>query len=84
MFGRPSEPFYNWAALEPFELLGRDFVESMVEKVAAIAKKPLSINEALHTFQELKQTLEYFRTYLDRYLTYPFDGAKYLHPHIFS
>ena len=26
MFGVASEPFYNWAPLEPFELLGKDFV----------------------------------------------------------
>ena len=30
MFGRASEPFYNWAALEPFPLLGVEFVAFMV------------------------------------------------------
>jgi len=76
MFGRASEPFYNWAALEPFELLGRDFVESMVEKVAAISKYPLAIADALKAFSELKNTPEFFRTYLDRYLTHPFEGPQ--------
>jgi len=76
MFGRASEPFYNWAALEPFELLGRDFVESMVEKVAMIAKTPLEVTHALQAFDELQRTPEFFRNYLDRYLTNPFDGAQ--------
>jgi hypothetical protein len=76
MFGRPSEPFYNWAALEPFELLSRDFVEAMVEKVAAISRHPLGVVDALKVYEELKRTPEFFRTFLDRYLTHPFDGIE--------
>lgn len=82
MFGRASEPFYNWAALEPFELLGRDFVESMVEKVAQISKYPLAVTDAMHAFLELKSTPEFFRNYLDRYLTHPFDGAQKALDHV--
>lgn len=88
MFGRASEPFYNWAALEPFDLLGREFVEAMVEKVNGIAKQALSVTDALHAFEELKRTPEFFRRYLDRYLTYPFDGAQgalaYTKSHVFN
>jgi len=76
MFGRSSEPFYNWAQLEPFQLLGRDFVEAMVEKVAALSTRPLAITDALHAFAELKNTPLFFRAYLDRYITHAFDGHE--------
>ncbi|MDB5794997.1 MAG: hypothetical protein JWR25_1376 [Noviherbaspirillum sp.] len=76
MFGRSSEPFYNWAALEPFQLLGKEFVTAMVSKVAGIARTPLSLADALAAFDELKQTPLFFRLYLDRYLTNPFEGAR--------
>ena len=88
MFGKPSEPFYNWAALEPFDLLGQDFVEALVEKVASVTKFPLALKDALLAFDELKRTPEFFRRYLDRYLTYPFDGAAgaldYTKNHVFN
>ena len=88
MFGKPSEPFYNWAALEPFDLLGQDFVEAMVEKVASVTKFPLALKDALLAFDELKRTPEFFRRYLDRYLTHPFDGAAgaldYTKNHVFN
>lgn len=76
MFGRASEPFYNWAALEPFPLLGREFVESMVDKVAQISRVPLPLVDALAAFDALKQTPLFFRDYMDRYLTHPFDGPQ--------
>lgn len=76
MFGRASEPFYNWAALEPFPLLGREFVESMVHKVAEISRAPLPLADALAAFDALKQTPLFFRDYLDRYLTHPFEGPQ--------
>ncbi len=76
MFGRASEPFYNWAALEPFPLLGREFVESMVDKVAEISRAPLPLMDALAAFDALKQTPLFFRDYLDRYLTHPFEGSQ--------
>jgi hypothetical protein len=74
MFGRSSEPFYNWAALEPFQLLNRDFVEAMVEKVNNLSKYPLSVVDALVAFKELGSTPEFFRRYLERYLTHAMDG----------
>lgn len=88
MFGRSSEPFYNWAQLEPFQLLGRDFVESMVEKVAALSTRPLSVTDALHAFAELKNTPLFFRAYLDRYISNAFDGQEaalaYTKKHVFN
>ncbi len=75
MFGVASEPFYNWAPLEPFELLGEDFVRSMVGKVNDISKYPLDLQEAQHAFLELKNTPEFFRRYIERYVTHPGEGA---------
>lgn len=74
MFGRASEPFYNWAPLEPFELLGDDFVRAMVDKVAALSTRPLALDDALQAYEALKRTPEFFRHYLDRYLTHAFEG----------
>ncbi len=74
MFGVASEPFYNWAPLEPFELLGNEFVEVMVEQVNAISKYPLSLLEAQNAFSQLKNTPEFFRRYIERYLINPLDG----------
>lgn len=42
MFGRSTEPFYNWAPLEPFELLDEEFVRAMVVKVNRLSKYPVS------------------------------------------
>lgn len=75
MFGRTSEPFYNWAPLEPFELLGRDFVQSMVGKANALTKHPIKLPAALAAFAALDNTPDYFRTFLDRYLTHALDGV---------
>ncbi|MFC5474767.1 hypothetical protein [Paraherbaspirillum soli] len=75
MFGVSSEPFYNWAPLEPFELLGRDFVEAMVERVNTISKYELSVVDALHAFSQLKNTPEFFRRYVEHYVSNPLDGS---------
>ncbi|MBC8737095.1 hypothetical protein F6X40_09770 [Paraburkholderia sp. UCT31] len=87
MFGRPAEPFYNWAALEPFPLLGREFVEFMIEKTNAIAKNQLSVKHGMLAFERLNQTPEFFRRFLERFLTYPFDGPQaaieYTREHVF-
>jgi hypothetical protein len=47
MFGRSTEPFYNWAPLEPFELLGEDFVKALVVKVNKLSRFTLKQAEAL-------------------------------------
>ncbi len=75
MFGVPSEPFYNWAPLEPFELLGDEFVAAMVAEVKSISKYPLALNHALEAFQQLKNTPEFFRRYIEYYVTHPTEGS---------
>jgi len=76
MFGVASEPFYNWAPLEPFELLGNGFVEAMTERVNSISKYALSIEKAKEAFTELKNTPEFFRRYIEHYLTNPEEGSQ--------
>lgn len=76
MFGVASEPFYNWAPLEPFELLGKDFVVAMVERVNKISKFPLSLNDAIGAFDNLKCTPEFFRRYIEYYLSNPEEGSQ--------
>jgi hypothetical protein len=76
MFGRSTEPFYNWAPLEPFELLGEEFVRAMVRKVNRLSKYPLVEKDALAAFDALRRTPEFFRRYLNRYLAYADLGAR--------
>ena len=74
MFSRAAAPFYNWAPLEPFPLLGPEFVEAMVKQVAMAAKSPLHIDDAHQAFAALKETPEFFRWYIERYLTHQQQG----------
>ena len=76
MFGRATEPFYNWAPLEPFELLDTLFVKAMVAKVNKLSRYPLAEKDALNAFDALHCTPEFFRRYLNRYLTYAELGAQ--------
>lgn len=76
MFARSSEPFYNWAPLEPFELLGEKFVEAMATKVNALTKYPLQPKEAMNAFAELHNTPDFFRRFLNRYLTHAQLGVR--------
>lgn len=76
MFGCPSEPFYNWAPIEPFELLGEELVEALVERVNQLSRFPLRLDEALAAFDALKRTPEFFRRYLERYLADADSGAQ--------
>lgn len=75
MFGVASEPFYNWAPLEPFELLGKEFVEAMAERVNTISKFPLSVTDAMAAFTALKNTPEFFRRYIEHYISNPEQGS---------
>lgn len=76
MFGRATEPFYNWAPIEPFERLGAEFVTAMTHKVNQLSRYPLSEREALRAFDALKRTPEFFRRYLQRYLAYAELGSR--------
>ncbi len=76
MFSRAAAPFYNWAPLEPFPLLGRAFVEATVRQLDSVARNPLQIDDALQAFAGLKQTPEFFRWYIERYLMYQQQGPQ--------
>jgi len=76
MFGRATEPFYNWAPIEPFERLGAEFVAAMTRKINQLSRYPLSEREALRAFDALKRTPEFFRRYLQRYLAYAELGSR--------
>jgi hypothetical protein len=56
MFGRATEPFYNWAPIEPFERLGAAFVTAMTHKVNQLSRYPLSEREALRACEALPCT----------------------------
>jgi hypothetical protein len=70
MFGRATEPFYNWAPIEPFERLGTEFGTAMTRKVNQLSRYSLPERDALLAFEALKRTPEFFRRYLQRYLSY--------------
>jgi hypothetical protein len=76
MFSRASAPFFNWAPLEPFPLLGAEFVRAMVKQTAAVAKRPLAADAALAAFKALEETPEFFRRFLERYLMYQQQGVE--------
>ena len=76
MFGEQRQPFYNWAALEPFELLGEAFVLALVARVNAISRHPLAKKDALAAFEALQRTPEFFRRYLTRFLTHFEHGSQ--------
>lgn len=76
MFGRATEPFYNWAPIEPFERLGAEFVTAMTRKVNQLSRFQLSEREAMRAFEALKRTPEFFRRYLQRYLSYAELGSR--------
>ncbi len=76
MFSRAAAPFYNWAPLEPFPLLGKDFVAATVRQLASVAKNPLKMDDALKAFAALKETPEFFRWYIERYLMYQQQGPE--------
>ena len=75
MFSRSAAPFYNWAPLEPFPLLGNEFVDAMVAQLAKAARQPLDVAEARLAFAALKETPEFFRWYIERYLMYQQQGS---------
>ena len=76
MFSRAAAPFYNWAPLEPFPLLGEEFVKATVKQLASVARHPLGMGDALKAFEALKETPEFFRWYIERYLSYQQQGPE--------
>jgi hypothetical protein len=76
MFARASEPFYNWAPLEPFPLLGEEFVAFTVDIMNSMAKHVLTFEAAKHAFDELHRTPEFFKRFIERYMLYQLQGAQ--------
>lgn len=76
MFARASEPFYNWAALEPFPLLGDDFVTFTVKHMNSQVRHRLTLDEARLVFDELHRTPEFFKRFIERYMLYQPLGAQ--------
>lgn len=74
MFARASEPFYNWAALEPFPLLDKDFVAFTVKLLNSMAHNRLSLEQGMHAFEELHRTPEFFKRFIERYMLYQAQG----------
>jgi len=75
MFARVSEPFYNWAPLEPFPLLGEAFVTFTVKLLNEMAKRPLTLQEGKDAFEALHRTPEFFKRFIERYMMNQVLGA---------
>lgn len=75
MFARASEPFYNWAPLEPFPLLGDEFVDFTIELMNTMARHQLTREQGKHAFAELHHTPEFFKRFVERYMLYQIEGA---------
>lgn len=75
MFARAAEPFYNWAALEPFPLLGEEFVDFTINQMNSMARHRLTRDQGLHAFEELHHTPEFFKRFVERYMLYQPQGA---------
>jgi AAA+ ATPase superfamily predicted ATPase len=76
MFARASEPFYNWAALEPFPLLGQEFVAFTVKLLNSMARNRLTIEQGMFAFEELHRTPEFFKRFIERYMLYQLQGVE--------
>lgn len=75
MFARASEPFYNWAPLEPFPLLGTDFVAFTIKLLNSMARHPLTVAQGTRAFEELHRTPEFFKRFVERYMLYQVQGV---------
>ncbi|CAB3750926.1 AAA family ATPase [Paraburkholderia humisilvae] len=76
MFARASEPFYNWAALEPFPLLGDEFVAFTIRLMNRMARRRLTLEQGKYVFEELHRTPEFFKRFIERYMLYQLDGHE--------
>lgn len=75
MFARSSEPFYNWAPLEPFPLLGDEFVVFTIKLMNSLARKTLTLAEGKRAFDALHRTPEFFKRFVERFMLYQTQGA---------
>jgi DNA-binding transcriptional ArsR family regulator len=75
MFARSSEPFYNWAPLEPFPLLGDEFVAFTVELTNRLARNTLTLADGKRAFEALHRTPEFFKRFIERFMLYQLEGV---------
>jgi len=75
MFARSSEPFYNWAPLEPFPLLGDEFVAFTVELTNRLARNTLTLADGKRAFEALHRTPEFFKRFIERFMLYQPEGV---------
>lgn len=76
MFARASEPFYNWAPLEPFPLLGNEFVAFTIKLMNSMARNRLTLEQGRVAFEELHRTPEFFKRFIERYMLYQVQGEE--------
>lgn len=76
MFARSSEPFYNWAPLEPFPLLGDEFVAFTIDLMNSMARHTLTLAQGRRAFDELHRTPEFFKRFIERFLVYQPQGVE--------
>ncbi|GAB7541271.1 ATP-binding protein [Cupriavidus sp. 8B] len=74
MFARASEPFFNWAPLEPFPLLGDEFVAFTVKLLNSMARQKLTLEQGKRAFDQLHRTPEFFKRFIERYMLYQPQG----------
>ncbi|HTH59839.1 MAG TPA: hypothetical protein VL689_06740 [Paraburkholderia sp.] len=75
MFARSSEPFYNWAPLEPFPLLGDEFVAFTIKLMNSLARNTLTLAHGKHAFEALHRTPEFFKRFVERFMLYQTQGV---------
>jgi DNA-binding transcriptional ArsR family regulator len=75
MFARSSEPFYNWAPLEPFPLLGDEFVAFTIKLMNSLARNRLTLAEGRRAFDALHRTPEFFKRFVERFMLYQTQGV---------
>ncbi|WP_244113161.1 hypothetical protein [Burkholderia gladioli] len=76
MFARSSEPFYNWAALEPFPLLGDAFVAFTIKLLNQMARHRLTLQDGKDAFEALHRTPEFFKRFIERYMLHQTEGKE--------
>lgn len=76
MFARSSEPFYNWAPLEPFPLLGDEYVAFTITRVKSMARRALTLAQGKQAFDALHRTPDFFKRFVERFMMYQPQGAE--------
>lgn len=70
MFARASEPFYNWAPLEPFPLLEDEFVAFTVERMNSLIRHVMTLKQGKLAFEAVHRTPEFFKRFVERYMLF--------------